>query len=215
MGTREQNKARTRAAIADAAAALFAARGYEDVLVTEVARRAGVSEQTLYNYFPAKQDLVLDRATEIRAAFDEAVRRRAVDISPAQAIRPLVRGFADLVVRGDVETARGQHAALAVTSPVVRRFALEAWDVQVESIANVLRDTDPDVAPVVARAHAAALVSVVRSVIDAVGLHIVGSGPEAAQAPAVVAARIRADADAAIDDLDRTYHLVTSIGAHA
>ena len=50
-GLRERKKARTRQVIADAAARLFAQRGYEQVAVSDVAREAEVSEQTVYNYF--------------------------------------------------------------------------------------------------------------------------------------------------------------------
>ena len=60
-GLRERKKARTRQAIADAAARLFAERGYEQVAVSDVAREAEVSEQTVYNYFQTKDQLVTDR----------------------------------------------------------------------------------------------------------------------------------------------------------
>ena len=50
-GLRERKKARTRRVIADAAARLFAERGYERVAVRDVAREAEVSDQTVYNYF--------------------------------------------------------------------------------------------------------------------------------------------------------------------
>ena len=60
-GLRERKKARNRRHIADTAARLFAERGYEHVTVTDVARAAEVAEQTVYNYFPAKENLVTDR----------------------------------------------------------------------------------------------------------------------------------------------------------
>src|SRR4030081_1871330 len=61
IGLRERKKARTRRVIADAAARLFAERGYEQVAVSDVAREADVSEQTVYNYFQTKEQLVTDR----------------------------------------------------------------------------------------------------------------------------------------------------------
>ena len=60
-GLRERKKARTRRVIADAAARLFAERGYEQVAVADVAREAEVAEQTVYNYFQTKDQLVTDR----------------------------------------------------------------------------------------------------------------------------------------------------------
>ena len=47
IGLRDRKKARTRQAIADAAARLYAERGYEQGAVGEVAREADASEQTV------------------------------------------------------------------------------------------------------------------------------------------------------------------------
>jgi AcrR family transcriptional regulator len=60
VGLREFKKARTRRVIADAAARLFAERGHEQVAVSDVAREAEVSEQTVYNYFQTKEQLGTD-----------------------------------------------------------------------------------------------------------------------------------------------------------
>jgi len=75
-GLRQLKKERTRAAIADAAADLFARDGYAGVSMSTVAAAAGVSDQTLYNYFPTKEALVFDRADRIEASLVEAVLRR-------------------------------------------------------------------------------------------------------------------------------------------
>jgi Bacterial regulatory proteins, tetR family len=40
---------------------LFAERGYGHVAVSDIAKAAEVSEPTVYNYFPTKERLVLDR----------------------------------------------------------------------------------------------------------------------------------------------------------
>ncbi|TDQ04170.1 TetR/AcrR family transcriptional regulator [Labedaea rhizosphaerae] len=49
--------AERRAELLETGARLFAAKPYEDVLMEEVAERAGVSRALLYRYFPAKRDL--------------------------------------------------------------------------------------------------------------------------------------------------------------
>jgi AcrR family transcriptional regulator len=56
-GLRELKKQRTRQQIGDVARRLFADKGFEAVTVAEVARAAEVSEATVFNYFPAKEDL--------------------------------------------------------------------------------------------------------------------------------------------------------------
>jgi hypothetical protein len=59
-GARELRRQETRAKIVDAAAELFAERGFDAVSVMEIARRAGVVEKTVFNHFPVKEGLVFD-----------------------------------------------------------------------------------------------------------------------------------------------------------
>src|SRR5205809_6037235 len=87
LGLRERKKARTRQVIADAAARLFAERGYEQVAVSDVAREAEVSEQTVYNYFQTKEQLVTDYDQEVQDQLGRLIRTRAPGITPAGAIR--------------------------------------------------------------------------------------------------------------------------------
>jgi AcrR family transcriptional regulator len=71
-GLREQKKRLMRQLISDTATVMFMDRGFEGVRVTEVAHATGVSEKTVYNYFPTKESLLFDRedawATAIRTA---------------------------------------------------------------------------------------------------------------------------------------------------
>src|SRR3954468_6075529 len=60
-GLRERKRARTHAAISEAAIALFLERGFDHVSVAQVAEAAEVSKRTLFAYFPAKEDLVVHR----------------------------------------------------------------------------------------------------------------------------------------------------------
>ncbi len=54
-----------RMEILDAAASLFAERGYERTPVKEIAKRAGVAPGTIYIYFEGKHDLLLSIADRI------------------------------------------------------------------------------------------------------------------------------------------------------
>lgn len=69
---RERKKALTRQLISDTATAMFLERGFDDVKVTEIADACGVAEKTVYNYFPTKESLVLDREQHIVDAIHRA-----------------------------------------------------------------------------------------------------------------------------------------------
>ncbi|MFH8555494.1 TetR/AcrR family transcriptional regulator [Streptomyces celluloflavus] len=85
-GLRERKKRQTRQRISEAALGLFVARGFDRVTIAEVAAAAEVSVNTLYNYFEAKEDLVLppDEASPQRLA--DIVRARQPGESAARAV---------------------------------------------------------------------------------------------------------------------------------
>src|SRR5436190_10615944 len=89
MGLRETKKLRTRQEIADKAMGLFVKRGFNHVTVAEVAAAAEVSEKTVYNYFPTKEDLFFDEVPDRERALVEAVRNRRPGESVASALERL------------------------------------------------------------------------------------------------------------------------------
>lgn len=206
QGLRDRKKAQTRERIADVAAGLFAERNYEAVSILDVARAADVSDQTVYNYFPAKQDLVLDRVDEFLNRYRQVVLERGEGVSPASALRPLVEEDIDRYRHADPKLARGKFPAQCVESTVLRRFALEFRERQVDTVSAAITSTCPALEPIVARAHAAALISVIHTITDRIGASILDGGPS----EALVADMTRAAA-VAFDDLDRTFHSITSI----
>jgi AcrR family transcriptional regulator len=80
-GLRERKKRQTREAIAQAAADLFARKGFAAVTVDDVAQAADVSRQTVFNYFPSKEQMLFDRDADVEAVLVEAVRDRGPDVS--------------------------------------------------------------------------------------------------------------------------------------
>lgn len=99
LGLRERKKEQTRRAIGEAAGRLFAERGFDAVTVAEVARAVDVSEKTVFNYFPSKEDLFYDRMEVFETALIEAVRTRRPEDSVLSAFRGFVldrsKGLAD------------------------------------------------------------------------------------------------------------------------
>ena len=89
MGLREAKKLRTRQEIADQAMKLFAQRGFDAVTVAEVASAAGISEKTVYNYFPTKEDLFFDEVPAREAALVSTITGRREGESILAALRSL------------------------------------------------------------------------------------------------------------------------------
>ncbi|HEY3682097.1 MAG TPA: TetR family transcriptional regulator [Streptosporangiaceae bacterium] len=86
-GLRERKKERTRAAISDAAIALFVEEGFDDVSITRVAEAAEVSRRTLFAYFPTKEDLVVHRFADHETESARVVRGRPEGRAPLAALR--------------------------------------------------------------------------------------------------------------------------------
>lgn len=59
-GLRERKKRLMRRQLTDTATAMFLERGFDAVRVSEIAAACGVSEKTVFNYFPSKEALILD-----------------------------------------------------------------------------------------------------------------------------------------------------------
>src|SRR6202167_2670257 len=67
-GLRERKKRLMRQQLSDTATQMFMERGFDAVRVTEIAAACGVSEKTVFNYFPTKESLILDRLESTMAS---------------------------------------------------------------------------------------------------------------------------------------------------
>jgi AcrR family transcriptional regulator len=107
-GLRERKKQQTRQLIADAARRLFAKRGFEGVTVAEVADAAEVSEATVFNYFPTKEDLFYSSLEAFEDELLGAIREREPEETILEAFRRFV-----LKPRGvfAIQNARDAHQA--------------------------------------------------------------------------------------------------------
>ena len=121
LGLRAQHKRRTREAIGAAAMSLFFEHGYDSVTVADVARLAGVSVATVFNYFDTKEDLFFDEVDPLQAALAAAVRNCPPGASVLRALQDqvvyqLTAGRTD----ADAEEVTRFHAAI-VDSPDLQR----------------------------------------------------------------------------------------------
>jgi AcrR family transcriptional regulator len=198
-GLRERKKERTRRHIADTAARLFAERGYEQVTVTDVARAAEVAEQTVYNYFPAKEHLVTDREGQIQERLCELIRSRPSGVTPAAAVRDFV--LAPVAAIRDIPPAlwRGELGYLAAISPAVHRLTLELADRLAAALAAAISDTTA-VPAQIARLQGIALAGVFQIIISESGRRT-----REGQSQADIAAELYPIVENLLDELDRWF----------
>ncbi|HEY5397746.1 MAG TPA: TetR/AcrR family transcriptional regulator [Trebonia sp.] len=197
IGLRELKKARARRHIADTAARLFAEHGYEHVSVTDVARAAEVAEQTVYNYFATKEQLVTDRDQQIQDRLVDLIRSRPPGLTPAAAIRGFVLSSIDAIRAIPPENWRGELGYLAAISPAVHRLALELADRQAAAMAGAIRDTSP-VPPEIATLQGIALAGVFQIIIGEAGRRTLEG-----QSQARIADELYPMLERIVDELDR------------
>ena len=203
-GLRELKKERTRRHIADTAARLFAEHGYENVAVTDVARAAEVAEQTVYNYFPVKEQLVTDRDQQVQDRLSDLIRARPPGVTAAAAVRDYVLAFTAGIRDIAAGQWRGELGYLAAVSPAVRRLALEMTDRQAAAIAAAISDTTA-VPPEVAKLQGIALAGVFQIVISESGRRTLEG-----QSQAQIADELYAVAENLLDQLDRWFSVPPS-----
>jgi AcrR family transcriptional regulator len=90
-GKREQNKAKNRVLLLDAARAVFVDIGYDAATVRDIVARTELAPGTFYNYFPDKRSVLLALTEE---AAREAARRIRAARAQARTLEELAeRGF--------------------------------------------------------------------------------------------------------------------------
>jgi AcrR family transcriptional regulator len=168
-GLRERKKQQTRQLLTDTARRLFAERGFENVSVSEIARVADVSEATVFNYFPTKEDLVYSGLEQFENALLAAVRERPAGETVIDAFGRFILAPRGLFAAPDDQTA---HELLAVGRMIAASPALLAREEQIFArytralsrlIADEVGAPDGDIRPYVV---ANALIGVHRALID-------------------------------------------------
>jgi AcrR family transcriptional regulator len=169
VGLRDRKKQQTRERISNAAWQLFVERGFERVTVAEVATAADVSEATVFNYFPTKEDLAYHRMADYEEAVLTSIRDRAPGTSLVQAFGRVIlepRGFLH-------ETGGDRHDDLAAftrmfaESPALLAREREIFDRFAHNLATLIaedRGLTPD--DVEARTIANALVGLQRALVE-------------------------------------------------
>jgi AcrR family transcriptional regulator len=155
MGLRESKKLRTRQEIADKAMQLFVQRGFDHVTVAEVAAAAEVSEKTVFNYFPTKEDLFYDEVPAREMMLVETIRRREPGESIVSALRRLQIGECPRLCSPGFAT----FARIIEESPALRAKELEIMARYTDALAGAI-ETELGAHPLDAKIAANVLVGV-------------------------------------------------------
>jgi len=166
VGLRERKKQQTRKQIFEAARALFEAKGFDRVSVAEIARTADVSEVTVFNYFPTKEDLFYGGMQFFEEELIESVRGRPTGESVIKAFRRrLLAGAARLETRQSADLI--MKAARAVpASPSLAAREREIMDRYTSRLAELLaQETGADPTDIEPLSVASALMATHRTLV--------------------------------------------------
>ncbi|WP_250214664.1 TetR/AcrR family transcriptional regulator [Acrocarpospora catenulata] len=139
MATPTRNR---RAEILDAAAGLFAARGFHGVSIEDIGAAVGVSGPALYRHFRGKEALLGEILLDISARLREQGAATAA-LPPAEALSALLSGHIAFAVQHP-ELIRLHERELHNMPEQDRRQVRRSQRLYVEEWVNVLSDLHPD-----------------------------------------------------------------------
>jgi AcrR family transcriptional regulator len=157
LGLRESKKEQTRRAIATSALHLFLERGFEAVSIAEIAEAAGYSKMTVFNYFPAKEDMFFEFIHGVMPDLGGAVRGRAAGEAPITALHRFVR--AELERRAEwtaLHDGVSEFTQMTIQSPTLVSGFDRIWREREQDLLAALADAtgldpavDHDLTPLV------------------------------------------------------------------
>ncbi len=144
QGLRERKKQLMRQQLSDTATEMFLEHGFDAVRVSAIADACGVSEKTVFNYFPTKEALVLDLGAttldSLRTGLQEA------GAPPVEAVLQILaeelRGITSwLAAQHDPHRAEAtlvRFGMLLRSTPSLRAYQQDMTDRQVDVAAEIL-----------------------------------------------------------------------------
>ena len=143
-GLRERKKRLMRQRLSDAATEMVLERGFDAVRVLDVATACGVSEKTVFNYFPTKESLILDRLDATMDSLRSALAE--YELPPVEAaLKILDSELADLLTwaaqqddPADAQAKLRRFGAMIAATPSLRAYQSAQMDQLVSLAAQLL-----------------------------------------------------------------------------
>jgi AcrR family transcriptional regulator len=150
---REEQAARTRERIEQAAVALLnATENPEEITYKAVAKRAGVTEMTVYRHFPTREDLLRGLWRQLNASMGPGIGMPASIDDLLEQHGALFAGFDQVApaIQASITTPQGREMRAALNDKRRRAFR------------SIVDEVAPDLAPA-ARTRAAAVLQLLHS----------------------------------------------------
>jgi AcrR family transcriptional regulator len=135
LGRRERKKLRTRALIQKEALRLFLDQGFEATTIEEIAEAADIAPSTFFNYFPTKEDVVLQ--DDLDPVLLEAINMEPAGLGPIAVLREAIhKVFSQLTP--EQNTIFQRRLGLMASNPTLRAAFLNQSASQLDEIVAVV-----------------------------------------------------------------------------
>jgi len=137
LGRRERKKLRTRALIQKEALRLFLEKGFETTTIEEIAEAADIAPSTFFNYFPTKEDVVLQ--DDLDPVLLEAIKMEPAGLHPITVLRRAIHNvFSHLTPQQ--HTIFGRRLGLLASNRTLRAAFLNQSANQLDEIVAVVAE---------------------------------------------------------------------------
>jgi len=172
-GLRQRKKQRTRRAIQGAALELFAAHGFRETTLAQIADAADVSLRTVTVHFPAKEDLVLTLGSEGLDALVERIESRPAGEQTLDALRTWISGQITQALAAELsgesrELLRLRHQVTESDPELQARVRGSDLRIERTLAAGIAQDLGLSVDALAPRLAAAAVVTGIRTITETV-----------------------------------------------
>jgi AcrR family transcriptional regulator len=144
-GLRDRKRQRTRQALISAAMQLFAAKGYEQTTVAEIAASAEVSTKTFFNHFASKDEVLFPH---LSARIEDAVaviEQRKPAEKPSDVLMRAMEHMLTDAVRDELDGGLAAvRLPMIISVPSVQAATLHRYFQAETRLAEALHDAYPD-----------------------------------------------------------------------
>ncbi|SNS77130.1 transcriptional regulator, TetR family [Streptosporangium subroseum] len=134
MGRWEPN---ARGRLATAALELYSERGYEQTTVTEIAKRAGLTERTFFNHYADKREVLFATSGEFQELFVRSVSDALKSVAPIDALAVGLDAISGMLT-GQRDCVRARQAVIMANPELQERDLLKLASISA-TLADALR----------------------------------------------------------------------------